>query len=292
MIILFLIIFVLALWLSVTFRTIVFHPFLAAFYFFKDLYQWFKFKKWRNLQTGKIIAYVALFGHGKTLSVVHYVRSLYDRYNDRLVYDVFRHQWVIQKVHIISNVQLSIPYEDFQSLAQVVQAATYWEQYDLENGTLTNILVLGDEFSVQMNSRNFKSNIDPLFLNTLLTCRHHHITLVYDAQRFNQVDALLRQVTSYVVSCHKVWRVLVSDKYDAWKLENSNDPSKIRPMLRFGWFIRDRDFAAYDTLATVGNLAHSCKMGDMISDDEILSRQGNNNLDVSVSVTSNKKRIV
>lgn len=271
---LFFAVFGLLFWKCVSFRTLFLNPFRSVLYACTDLIKYFKFHKWNNLQTGKIIAYVALFGQGKTLSVVHYVRSLYERYNDKLVYDSFRREWVTQKVHVISNVSLSIPYEDFLSLSQVVNAASYWEQYDLDNGTLTNIIVLGDEFSVQMNSRNFKSNIDPLFLNTLLTCRHHHITLVYDAQRFNHVDALLRQVTSYVVSCHKVWRVLVSDKYDAWEMENCSDPTKLKPLCRYGWFIRDNDFNAYDTLATVGNLEHSCKSGDMLSEAEIIQNQG------------------
>lgn len=84
---------------------------------------------------------------------------------------------------------LSIPYEDFVSLQQVVLCAEKNGTYDKENDTLTVTLVLGDEFSVQMNSRNFKSNIDPLFLNTLLTCRHYHISLYYTAQRFGHVDA-------------------------------------------------------------------------------------------------------
>lgn len=277
------------LWLSVFFRTIFFHPFKAFFYAFSDLKDFFVYKKWRFLSTGKIIAYTALFGQGKTLSVVHYILGLYRRYNDKLVFDVFRKKWVIQKVHIISNVTLNVPYEEFTGLQQIVDAASFWEQYDEEHDTLTQILVLGDEFSVQMNSRQFKSNIDPLFLNTLLTCRHHHITLVYDAQRFNQVDALLRQVTSYVVSCHKIWRVVVSEKYDAWKLENASSPSSVRPMRRFGWFVRNSDFNAYDTLATVGNLSHSCSSGDMVSEDEILSRQANSgNLNVSIKVKKRK----
>jgi hypothetical protein len=143
------------------------------------------------------------------------------------------------------------------------------------NGTLTVTLVLGDEFSVQMNSRNFKTNIDPLFLNTLLTCRHYHISLFYTAQRFGHVDALLRQVTSFVISCDKLWRFQRLNTYNAWEMENAANPALLKPMGRGCWFVRNSDYAAYDTYACVGNLTKSVQAGDMMSAEEILSLQCN-----------------
>jgi len=263
------------------------HPFLSAFYTAKDVYSYFRYRKWNICSTGTIVAYVGLFGKGKTLSAVHKVVSLYNRYNNKKVYDFARMKWVTQKVHVISNVSLSIPYEDFASLVQIVQVADRYRVIDEEEDTLTVHIVLGDEFSVQLNSRSFKSNIDPLFLNTLLTCRHHHISLVYTAQRFNQVDALLRQVTSYVISCNKCWRVMVHGKFDAYELENAKNVLDVKPMRRFGWFIRNRDFEAYDTLACVNNLKRSCQAGDMLTEDEIIALQQNTPSDMdSVSKPS------
>lgn len=150
------------------------------------------------------------------------------------------------------------------------------QAYDDENDTLTVTLVLGDEFSVQMNSRNFKSNVDPLFLNTLLTCRHYHISLFYTAQRFGHVDALLRQVTSAVVDCNKLWRFQRQNVYDAWEMENATNPALLTPKCRSCWFVTDRDYNAYDTLACVGNLKRSMQQGDMMSEEEILALQCNN----------------
>ncbi len=267
---------VLLMLFSVVFRTLVFHPFKTVFYAVRDFVCYFQHKEYNLCQTGKLICYCALFGKGKTLSVVHYIVGMYRKYNDKPVWDRDRRRFVTQKVNVISNVDLSgIPYIRFVSLAQIVQCAEENRKKDEENGTLTVTLVLGDEFSVQMNSRQFKTNIDPLFLNTLLTCRHHHITIVYDAQRFGHVDALLRQVTSYVVECNKVWRVMVSSQYDAWELENAQSPKMCKPMRRYGWFIRNRDYEAYDTLACVDNLSKSCKEGDMLTEEEILSLQCN-----------------
>ena len=267
---------VLLMLFSVVFRTLVLHPFKTVFYAVRDFLNYFRHKEYNFCQTGKLICYCALFGKGKTLSVVHYIVGMYRKYNDKPVWDRDRKRFVTQKVNVISNVDLSgIPYTRFVSLAQIVQCAEENRKKDEQDGTLTVTLVLGDEFSVQMNSRQFKTNIDPLFLNTLLTCRHHHITIVYDAQRFGHVDALLRQVTSYVVECNKVWRVMVSSQYDAWELENAQSPKMCKPMRRYGWFIRNRDYEAYDTLACVDNLSKSCKEGDMLTEDEIISLQCN-----------------
>lgn len=281
----------------VPFRVFVRHPFLTVYYGISDGIDYILHKKWNECPTGKLIAYTALFGKGKTLSVVHYVVGMYNRYNNKPVFDRDRKKFVTQKIHVISNVDLSIPFERFISLEQIVNVAESFREKDLENDTLTCTLVLGDEFSVQMNSREFKKNIDPLFLNTLLTCRHHHISLIYDAQRFNHVDALLRQVTSYVVECDKVWRFMVHRQYDAYELENATNPSLITPKACYGWFIRNRDYEAYDTLACVGNLKKSFNDGDMMTEEEILALQCNNgaNMDVvskpSRKYRKNKKRL-
>lgn len=256
-------------------RCAVFHPVSTVYYGVKDLYYYFKHNMWHLYPTGELVAYVGLFGKGKTLSAVHKVVSAYNQYDGLPVWCSRRHKMVTQRIKVISNVSLSIPYEDFVSLEQIVLDAERKSAYDDANDTLTITLVLGDEFSVQMNSRNFKKNIDPLFLNTLLTCRHYHISLYYTAQRFMQVDALLRQVTSYVVDCDKTWRIQGNNEYDAWEMENAVNASLLRPMRRRAWFVRDRDYNAYNTLACVGNLKKDMQEGAMLSEAEILALQVN-----------------
>ena len=258
-----------------TLRCAVFHPVHLVRYGISDLLRYIKYERWNECQTGELVAYVGLFGKGKTLSAVHKVVSMYHRYNGRAVYDRDRQMWVEQRVKVLSNVALSIPYEDFVSLQQVVLCAEKNGAYDKENDTLTVTLVLGDEFSVQMNSRNFKSNIDPLFLNTLLTCRHYHISLYYTAQRFGHVDALLRQVTSYVVDCDKLWRFQRQNLYDAWEMENATNTQLLTPISRRCWFVLNKDYDAYNTLACVGNLQKSFREGDMMTEEEILSLRRN-----------------
>lgn len=258
-----------------TFRCACFHPLAVIVNGAVDLKNYILHKEYNNYGTGELVAYTGLFGKGKTLSVVHRVVSAYNGYNGKPVWCPRRKKMVTQRVKVISNVSLSIPYEDFVSLAQIVRAAEKNREYDDEHDTLTVTLVLGDEFSVQMNSRNFKTNIDPLFLNTILTCRHYYISLYYTAQRFGHVDALLRQVTSYVVDCNKLWRFQRLNTYDAWDMENATNVQLIAPMGRSCWFVRNRDYEAYNTLACVGNLKKSMKEGDMMSEEEILKLQQN-----------------
>ena len=178
---------VVALVLFPTFRCAVLHPFLLVWSGARDVFFYFKHKKYNLCPSGELVAYTGLFGRGKTLSAVHKVVSSYRRYEGKKVWCSRRQQLVTQRIKVISNVSLSIPYEDLVSLEQIVLAAERNQEYDNEHGTLTVTQVLGDEFSVQMNSRNFKTNIDLLFLNTILIFRHYYISLYYTAQRFGHV---------------------------------------------------------------------------------------------------------
>ena len=254
----------------------------------KDIYLWFKDRSFFVCPTGKIIAFQGNFGKGKTLSVVHYICRMYKRYNNRKVF--VKGRWRTQYVVVISNVDLSIPFVRFESLQQIVDIASSKEELDGDDKYFT-FLILGDEFSVQLNSRSFKSNIDAFFLNTLLTSRHYAISLFYTTQRFLLVDKLLREVTFWVYDCNKIGRIMVHKIFDAFDLENASNLSLVKPLRRDGWLILDKDYNSYDTLACVGNLIKSCQEGDFISQDEILNNLGVTHSDYeSVLHQSNKLR--
>lgn len=259
-------------------RCIVFHPVKSVKYAVKDSYRYVKQKAYNLASTGKLVAYVGLFGKGKTLTMVHDAVTEYKNLNGKRVYDIANKRVAKQRIHIISNVALSVPYEKLESLKQVVKAVFGVKKYDKENGTLTTIHVLIDEASVQLNSRKFKENIDALFLNVLLTCRHFRMKMSYTTQRFGMVDALLRQVTSYVVYCGKDWRLQGVEYYDAWELENATSVELVQPFRRECWFVDDADYDAYDTFATVDDLEKDCENGEMISDEKILALQCNSDL--------------
>ena len=267
--------FLFLLWAFPVFRCIVFHPFSSIFYFFKDFFNYFWHKSYNFYPVGELVAYVGLFGRGKTLSAVRRVVSIYHAYDGKKVWCPRRKKMVIQRVKVISNVHLQIPHENLISLEQIVADSERKQAKDDENDTLTLTLVLGDEFAVQMNNREFRTNIDPLLLNSILTCRHSYLSIYYTAQRFQHVDALLRQVTSYVVDCDKIWRFQVQRRYSAWDMENAVNVNLIKPYKISCFFIRDSDFAAYDTYAVVGNLTHQIKKGKRMTEEEILKLQYN-----------------
>ena len=123
MIVLVLIAGVIALVMFPTLRCAVSHPIAVITFGAKDLFLYIVRKKGNVCPTGKLVAYTGLFGKGKTLSAVHDVVSLYERYNGKKVWCPRRKKFVTQRVHVISNVSLSIPYEDFISLEQIVLVA-------------------------------------------------------------------------------------------------------------------------------------------------------------------------
>ena len=145
--------------------------------------------------------------------------------------------------------------------------------------TRTCVIVLLDEASSELNSRNFKTNIDANFLNTLITSRHFNMSLYYTSQKFKLVDALLRSVTQRVIWCEKHWRFITHYFYDADEMEYASNPTMLQPIAKRGFFITNDDYNSYDTLATVERLKKDTDSGEMMSEAEILAMRGNLNPD-------------
>lgn len=264
------------LWNFPFIRIVVFNIFRVIIYFFIDTFNFFRRLQFHNPKNIGLRCYEGLFGHGKTLSMVHDTVKLYKKYNDRLVW-VKGRGFVRQYVQVLSNIDIkSIPYIEMVSLKQITDIAERQAKYDEEHGVITKTIICADEFSVQLNSRSYASNIDSLLLETILEQRHFGIfAFMYTSQRFGQVDALCRQVTSDVVNCHLYFkRILVHNIYDAWDYENATNKSLIKPIKKGGFFVRNKDFNAYDTLATVHTLIKKCLNGDFVPPSDILARQG------------------
>jgi hypothetical protein len=273
-------------------RCISFHPLATLIYLPKDIYLYFKHKEYNRVPTGELVAVIGLFGKGKTLTTVHIIANYYLRKNGKMVWCQRRKMMVKQRVKIVSNVDLLIPYERFIDMQQFFRIADLNRKYDDENNTLTVTLFLGDEFSVQLNNRQFKTNIDAQSLNTLLTSRHHYIALYYTTQRFQLVDALLRQVTQKVIDCQKTWRLQGINYYDAWQLENASSPLLVQPYYRSCWFVHDKDYKMYNTFAVVDNLRKAIDNGTMMSEEEILQLQtGNTDINQLLNPSRKFKRL-
>lgn len=267
---------ILACMLSVQVRLAIRHPIKTVCNMIVDTYQYFHDRKYDRYDGGQLNCYCAHFGGGKTLSATHYVRFLYERYNNKKIYDRQRKKWVLQKVLVLSNVDLLgiEHFEKLENLQQIVDCAKSNKKFDDEHDTRTCVIVLLDEASSILNSRNFKTNIDANFLSTLITSRHFHMSIYYTSQKFKLSDALLRSVTQRVIWCDKHWRFMVQNFYDADEMEYATNPELVKPFRRKGFFITNKDYNNYDTLATVEQLDKDTRNGKMMTSEEILALRG------------------
>lgn len=273
-IVLFILIFICII--SPTFRCALFHPFKTIINAVIDIYKYFKYKKWNEAEYGEIVGYIAdngrKFGCGKTLTAVEFLTSLYDKYNDKIVWCKERKKFVTQKIQILSNVTLTtIPFINFISLGQYVSLLNKTVETDKENDTLTVTYAFIDEASSILNSRSFKDNLSAPVISSIVTCRHMHSGLIYSTQKPKLTDCLLRTVTSYYVGCDKLWRFQRTNYYDSDSLEYAVDPTIVQPFKRGCWFIENKHFAKYDSFELLKTIEKKCEEGDMMSEEEILT---------------------
>lgn len=240
--------------------------YLVVFYGILDIYKYFKYKRWREFKRyGKIMCYCGLFGAGKTLSMTHFVKSLYEQYNNVEVYDFERNKWVVQHIHIISNYTLhDIPYTPLVCEEQL---------YNIEQPKQDITIVLLDEISAIFNNRDYK-NFTPDLLTSLLQCRHRKVMFLGTAQRFNMTDKNFRQTMETSSNCKKFWRICRVNLLDAYELENCTNPLMLKPIARQYWFVRNSDYEAYDTNEMVTKLVKTAQEGKLLTSSEIAAKQG------------------
>lgn len=274
--IIFLLLFVFFMAVSIVFRLIILHPYGVIYYALLDRVNFIQWKSFNECPYGKITCYIAhrgtAFGTGKTLSATREIVKAYTKYNGKKVFCPRRRKFVTQRIHILSNVEFkSIPYEKLESLSQFVQETDDLQAYDDSHNCLTVTYLFIDEASSQLNSRSFKSNFDAPFISRLLTSRHVRANLILTSQRSGMVDKLMRDCTNYYISCQKLWRFEILRYYDAYEIECAQEPNTVAPLHRSGYFITDNLFKNYDTYANVKALEKSCKEGDMLTAEQILS---------------------
>lgn len=246
----------------------------VIYYGVKDIYSYVKEKRWRLCNVLGIHSFDGIFGTGKTLSCAHRARMIYHAYDGLRVFCPRQRKWVTQKINIVSNFEFkTIPFVPLESLQQVVDLSVSMKKFDDEHGTRTVTVVAIDEAGSELNSRDFKKNIDPYTLNAIVTCRHNNICIFWMCQRFHMADKLMRDVTSNVYSCKKIWRFEFLRVFDGWELENATNPDLLPCKRVDSFFITDDDYNAYDTYATVEKLKKNAEEGRMLSEDEILAHQ-------------------
>ena len=231
-------------------RLIISHLHLIGIYSFVDLFYYIKFKKWDEYNLFGIQLYVGMFGHGKTLSMTHRARLIYNKFGNR--------------VRFISNYHLNdIPYIPLINFNQLVDLGE--EQDNKYDGTV----VLIDEVENVLSHRNF-ANFPLELLHTLTQQRKKKVFILASAQRFFMVDKLFRSITDYVIDCNKFWRFQHCEIFDAWDLENAVNRDMLRRKHNIWWFVKNQDYNSYDTSEMVSK--HTAE--DFISNDQALVRKG------------------
>lgn len=274
---------------SVEFRIFLINLPVVLYYLLKDVYKYFRYKQYNTAPIGKMDCYCAHFGRGKTLSAVAYISAYYQQYNNKRVWDSERKMFVVQKVHILTNVHLkTIPYELLENMNQFLACASHNKRLDEKNGTRTVTICFVDEASSEFNSRNFKDNISPEVLRVMVTQRHYYMNYIYSSQKFKLSDALMRSVTRHCIWCEKKWRFMVQYVYNADEMENVANPDLLQPLRKLGWFIRDKHFNEYDTYAVVDHLEKSVKNKDLLTEEQVLALRGNYNTDMDAVKPSRK----
>lgn len=241
--------------LSPLFRLIISKLPVIYFYSLKDIILYFKNKKWEDVDIGAgITCFIGMFGHGKTLSMTKAAANIYERYGD--------------KVRFISNYHLTgIPYIPLVNFNQIVELG------EEEDSIYEANVILIDEIELLLSHRNF-SNFPLTLLSSLMQQRKLKIRMFISCQRWFTVDRIMRSITTDVWDCNKYWRFQHMVKYDAWDYENAMNFSLIKPIANRWWFVKDKDYAAYDTKQMISRQSAE----DFISNEESIVRVGLDNM--------------
>lgn len=251
-------------------RYTIFHPVLVCVNAVKDLYRFFRYKKYNEFKDfGRMTMYIANdsqpFGSGKTLNLVRYVRNVYRHFNGKKVWDSKSKSFVPQVVKIYSNIKLiGIPYIPLTSEQQIIEAS------ELESDYIVQLFVL-DEMGSQWNNRNWKNNLTEDLLNSILQQRKSKIAIIGTVQDYSLFDATLRKLTTNVYECSKLWRFLTLREFYAKDIERAqNNTELIICRSKFIRFATDDLYNSYDTTEKVHKLAKDVADGNMLTNQEIL----------------------
>ena len=247
----------------------------------RDIYLYFKHKEYNRChEFGMIRLNCAtdnqVFGCGKTLMLVKRAISVYNKYNNKLVWDSDQEKFVVQKIHIISNVELyNVPYVKFTGVNQIIDI----DKFGFDSQDITIYLL--DESGAIFNSRNFRDNISTEFLTRLLQSRKNKCCLYMTSQRFQFTDKILREVCNMVYFCRKKWRVVKTSAYSAYDVEHCLSIDLIKPKSIKYTFIFDKDYHSYNSYQLVEDLRKDYKPDMYLDTKEILETYGDTVIDMN-----------
>ena len=244
-----------------------------------DIRNYIKEKKWNEFSGyGRMDIYIAddskPFGSGKTLNMINDAISIYHQYDGVEVYNSDIGEFVIQHVHIISNLQLfGVPFVKLVSTTQITDIVNMNE----DDNDIHIYLVMIDELGRIFNNRDWKTNLSSDLLGALLQQRKNRLLIKGTVQDFSLFDATLRKISSVVYVCQKRWRFLVRDIYTATDIERSG--YNLRMCSSRGsmcGFATNKLYNSYDTNEVVEDLAKSVVEGRQLTNLEVLQNSMTN----------------
>lgn len=275
---------------SMTFRFFVFHPFKVIYNLFNDLYDFIFHKKWNECKEfGKVIMFTAqdsqAFGCGKSLTMVKLCNDINNKYDNVDVWDYDSKSWVKQHIYFISNLEL----KDVNNYIAFTSKDQFKNVHKMNIGKHDVLFFVLDEAGIVFNSREYKTNLPTEFIQKLLQVRHYKIGFITNAQRFQMVDKVFREISNTVTTCKKKWRFIYLCEYDAYELENAVNPSLLAPKSRRLWFSTNSDYNSYDTNYNVDTLLEELDSGNIMTTDEILALRGDTRSDLDAVIKLKKR---
>ncbi len=277
------------LWMFPLLRFIVLHPFLVFKNSIVDLYKYIRYKGYNTCHEYGLIRLNCaknsqVFGCGKTLSLVRQAVYIFKKYDNKKVWDAERKKWDIQRIHIVSNVNLyDVPYIKWTGENQFINI----DRMGFGANDITIFLL--DESGTIFNSRNFRSNLSMEFLTRLLQSRKNKMCLYMTSQRFQFTDKILRESCSLVTTCRKIWRFIELTDYDAYEVENVTNVNMLQPVSKRYWLATDKDYHSYDSYQLIEQLKKDNSEGNLLSTQEILATYGDTSGNIDMSTHLKKK---
>lgn len=240
-----------------------------------DLFNYIKYKKY-NLcnEFGKLVVYEASdnqsFGCGKTFSCVDDICNIYNKYNNKTIY--CDGEWKKQNIIVLSNIEFqSIPYIPLGNFNNVTKYISNLNDNDV-------LFIFLDEAGANMNSRAYKDNLNSALIMSILTMRHHKVSLFLTTQRFTIIDALLRQVTYEVIRCKRSFlgRLYVNKYVDGYNYEVGG-VDKIKYKKLKVRFATNKRYNQYNSFADIPLLDKNAYLDDEEIINNISSVRNNSN---------------
>ena len=234
----------------------------------RDLYEYFKYKKWNECKFyGFIDIYNGYFGSGKSLSAVERVINQYRQYNGKMIWCKELNSFIPQKITIISNLELvGVPFIPFEDEKQLIN-------YEAELGEVLIFLI--DEIGTVWNNRDFKDFNPDVFAN-IVQSRKRKMAIVGTLPKIVGTDINVRRFTDDVIVCTKTWRIIKHRYFKADELENCSNVDMLEPHTIRYMFVTNRMYEQYNTNAMIDKLKRDMELGKLMSFKELANQSDGN----------------